>query len=821
MPSKRQNKSRPKTHRQIKPPKEKSCLICKKIILAFKPRPPRTEAGKHNRKQFLLAPSPSAMGGRQYKGNDESEIPYEQDSESDYDSDSETEEELGTWKEVMVDSACQRHKEVLLSNSKEDRAGIPESTLARASVCVVHDLVDRNQPRKLRIRFNEKLNSGCREQIDFHPFHLLPNQPSDNLERYGRLMHAHWIDYSLFGQWKNECDRGHRDCIHPSMVPPSLTHIRPLWLVDVLERRIVLAQPSYRYACLSYVWGSRRQFTTRRSNLKQLQEQHSLSCTPVARTIIHAMAVAEMAGERYLWVDALCIVQDDEEQKHREVQNMSGIYANASFTIIARSATHANSDICGLFGVSQKREIHQNTWRLEPFATLVDIEYNSWRYEALSVGSTRKPQDESSSRGGPWVTRGWTFQEELFSRRQLVFRDNGPTLWKCLAAEWREDVRLHKPTDRTAASYRSRDFRSLFHDVVPKMRSLSYAVEEYSLRYFTLPEDSLGAFSGIATALLSSFHAGFVSGLPVDFFHIAVLWKPQSKDVIFRSGNPPVSANGSLPSWSWVAWQGRLDLECWMAAETYDRNCYIVEEISPIVSWRYHINAKDPGVVIGQRFCFLRERFFHSDIHECPPGWSRKLASRHLNVPPPHQPRDITRWYYSYDDGPESLQKLLHPIPLKSEHNEKVAAMVVAPWISCDTYSAQLCAAEEMPITRWDDSPCISLRDSAGNWSGVLILNPNPLMPSVEITSGFLVSLKGQLLTLVEVARACKHEFDVKRYTREADHPERPRGDPWYEYYYVMWIEWKDGVAYRKGLGTVVRSIWEAQDRKPVHLMLG
>ncbi|KAK0741827.1 heterokaryon incompatibility protein-domain-containing protein [Apiosordaria backusii] len=708
----------------------------------------------------------------------------------------------------MVDSTCQLHKEILLSccrsSTKTIRSQVPLSTLARSTIRIVQLLIYPGHPCKLNVDYGR----GKLPELRSDAFYLLPSQSSDNLERHGRLVHAHWIDSSLFRRWKTQCDRCHPDCTRSSMVPRVLAHIHPLWLVDISRRCLVPAQPSYSYVCLSYVWGGSNQFTTQLNIIGKLQQPNSLSSVPLAKTIVHAMAVAEMAGERYLWVDALCIVQDDNRQKEQDIQNMSGIYANASFTIIAQSATHADSGLCGLFGISRKREIFQTAWRLGPSATIVHTS------DKRRGNGSEDEGELSSCPTGSWNTRGWTFQERLFSRRQLVFAENGPTQWNCLSNEWQENIEMPKTTTRVRTTYRINEFNAQFHDVRPAMRELRSTIKEYNTRDFTLPEDSLRAFSGIATALLSSFHAGFISGLPRDFFHIALLWRP-SFGWDFRLRWPGgISTKCQLPSWCWAAWQGKLNLKSWGAANTYSlwSSLMPMERVFPLVVWRYHTTTEDPGVVIEERFDALREQYFNSNSVQCPPGWSRDQVRE---KPVPH----IPDWIYSYHNGPKSLERLAHPIPVKSKHDPEVPGMIIAPWISCNTQSAVLVAAERIEHTMEH----IYLRDLEGTWAGELALNPNPLLPSERLTFSWVRSLEGMRLTLVAVALVAFHETDM-RYPilmRELEHPERPRGTPSYEYYYVMWVEWKDGIAYRRGLGTVAKSIWEAQDRQDIHLMLG
>jgi len=50
---------------------------------------------------------------------------------------------------------------------------------------------------------------------------------------------------------------------------------------------------------------------------------------------------------------------------------------------------------------------------------------------------------------------------------------------------------------------------------------------------------------------------------------------------------------------------------------------------------------------------------------------------------------------------------------------------------------------------------------------------------------------------------------------------EHPKVSDVYEYYNVLWIKWGNGVAYRHGLGRVLKSVWEAQGLETVEVVLG
>jgi len=103
----------------------------------------------------------------------------------------------------------------------------------------------------------------------------------------------------------------------------------------------------------------------------------------IPKTIKHAIGLVDQLGLRYIWVNSLCILQDDEESKHDQIQAMAGIYANAYVTIIAGNGWDANHGLHGVQGVTEPRQLssflkHDFRENLQPYSSI-------------------------------WYTRGWTF----------------------------------------------------------------------------------------------------------------------------------------------------------------------------------------------------------------------------------------------------------------------------------------------------------------------------------------------------------------------------------------------------------------------------
>ena len=104
----------------------------------------------------------------------------------------------------------------------------------------------------------------------------------------------------------------------------------PQWLIDAESVCLVsAANASEPYVALSYVWGTTQSCQSCRDNLEELQTPGSLRHSSVQRSIRDVIEVLPRLGERYLWVDRLCIIQYDVAAKRIQIHNMAAIYANA------------------------------------------------------------------------------------------------------------------------------------------------------------------------------------------------------------------------------------------------------------------------------------------------------------------------------------------------------------------------------------------------------------------------------------------------------------------------------------------------------------
>ncbi|KAE8421378.1 hypothetical protein BDV36DRAFT_247841 [Aspergillus pseudocaelatus] len=151
--------------------------------------------------------------------------------------------------------------------------------------------------------------------------------------------------------------------------------------------------------------GRKTGFQASKNHLKVLQRPGILKSlhasgqlTPIIR---HAMYLTSALEERYLWVDALCIIHGHNAETESQPNSMSAIYASATITII--SLDHdAWGGFPGLKGISNPRGLKQKFIRFG---------------DAMTFAST----DVFSMWSGEYHICGWAYQEFMMAQQRLWF----------------------------------------------------------------------------------------------------------------------------------------------------------------------------------------------------------------------------------------------------------------------------------------------------------------------------------------------------------------------------------------------------------------
>ncbi|XHG06805.1 hypothetical protein AWENTII_009985 [Aspergillus wentii] len=349
-----------------------------------------------------------------------------------------------------------------------------------------------------------------------------------------RAVRQDQIDASLVRSWVDNCIglHGHYCQEGRSKTPRDKLQIEG-WFIDVQEKRLVRrsvpGDPETPYIALSYVWGQSQMLQTVRSNLAEFQSPGALGSL-VPRVVSDAMALVEAIGDRYLWVDAFCIVQDD-PTKNEQLQIMDLIYMRARLTIVAMAGADADS---GLPGVVPRTRLGQPVEIIDNCTFLA-----------------RLPDLHDEMHTSRYFTRGWTYQEMMLSRRCL-FVSSYQVYFRCNRAVRAEDF-------DAATSHESDSSTCLIREGSNEDFISHYEryVEAYTKRNLTYDSDIINAFTGILQGLSATHGVRFYAAMPIwDNIFRALLWCTTASAPSRRSLVNEQSPGVNYPSWSWIGWKG-------------------------------------------------------------------------------------------------------------------------------------------------------------------------------------------------------------------------------------------------------------------------
>ncbi|KAF4633388.1 hypothetical protein G7Y89_g4725 [Cudoniella acicularis] len=147
-------------------------------------------------------------------------------------------------------------------------------------------------------------------------------------------------EFGVAKNWLKECVDKHDHCGQAG------SQVLPTRLLCLRENRIYLIHTvqnpgtQLQYATLSHCWGAIDFFKLCQDNFQDLQE-----CVPekeLTGTFRDAVYVTRYLGLEYLWIDSICIIQDDEQDWEREPALMSGVYGGSTINIAAANSLDGN-----------------------------------------------------------------------------------------------------------------------------------------------------------------------------------------------------------------------------------------------------------------------------------------------------------------------------------------------------------------------------------------------------------------------------------------------------------------------------------------------
>lgn len=284
------------------------------------------------------------------------------------------------------------------------------------------------------------------------------------------------------------------------------------------------------YACLSHRWGSSNPLRLLKYNKADFAKVIPWQSVP--QLFKDAMTVAIQLGLQHIWIDSLCIIQDDDTDWQIEAASMASIYKSAQLTIAASAARGSEERLfrrCSPMRLGKRLE----TSRGYTFTVRQRLQHNA----------LRTPKEF------PLRTRGWAFQEQFLSPRVAHFTHD-ELVWEC-----RENRQCECGSHNPTGDY---SLKNHFHKAVAANpvvfthgRITSHwfeIVKRYSALDLTFHQDKLIAIAGVAQEIGSRYQAQLGH-------YLAGLWeKAQPSQLLWetnRLARRPFPK--SAPTWSWAS----------------------------------------------------------------------------------------------------------------------------------------------------------------------------------------------------------------------------------------------------------------------------
>lgn len=387
-------------------------------------------------------------------------------------------------------------------------------------------------------------------------------------------------------RWIRSCDDQHQ--CYPQDEPPPL----PTRVLEVDKdggMRLIATDPSSRgwYIALSYCWGGDSNATTTSKNLHdRLAGIEESSLPNLIRDVVH---FTRLIGVRYLWIDALCIIQDDKIDWRRESARMADLYTGAYFTISADAAASTAHKLTSPRNVELKEELssadgdwvkaivaREKVHRVRKLAEIV-VDGHHHRFfgrERYSHWDTIVGINDFQHRNSPLNSRGWAMQEKVLSRRILHFGPYEMT-WECKTStncECRgishDDPRTNRDTpihafEKAEAAMKMQGAPFLEQNTTGQyIRNPDFVAawmrlaSMFTMRQLTQQTDKLPAMSALAHRL--SEGKVYLAGLWREDLPWYLAWGPIASESEDCKVEPCTG-----PSWSWISNAHKISWSAW------------------------------------------------------------------------------------------------------------------------------------------------------------------------------------------------------------------------------------------------------------------
>ena len=377
----------------------------------------------------------------------------------------------------------------------------------------------------------------------------------------------------------NDCLSNHEKCAPHSQRDTFC----PTRLLDMAsfdgsdDVRLVQDLNNVEWVALSHCWGpgSLRPITTTNTTLSERSAR--VPFASLSQTFQDAAKTTRALGFRYLWIDSLCIIQDNKPDWEREANTMSRVYGCSALTLCAMSSQNSTQG-CRVNAMGTSRPGNISRYADFPIGDMrIRFFERSPTYWHKECGDDPyKFEGFNRASRNPLNTRAWTLQERELSPRKVHFSQN-MLLWECGTIKasselpWLERI---YDEDTMPDPILLPGESGLAPNGPARQRDKWYSLlEDYSSRFMTKEDDKLVAMRGLIDRyreLCPTMEE--VAGIWKEHLPASLLWQSWPYD---NSTEGQVAARGSFfgafyprrpmtkraPSWSWASIDGLISYQ--------------------------------------------------------------------------------------------------------------------------------------------------------------------------------------------------------------------------------------------------------------------
>ncbi|KAH7327167.1 heterokaryon incompatibility protein-domain-containing protein [Rhexocercosporidium sp. MPI-PUGE-AT-0058] len=350
------------------------------------------------------------------------------------------------------------------------------------------------------------------------------------------------------------CLSGHQSCqTAKTSLPTRVLDVDLHGTQDVKLYEPRAVEETGRYIALSHCWGGHEIIKTTSANLTIMKKNINWDALP--RTFQDAIKVARELQVRWVWIDSLCILQDDKADWEIEAAQMGTYYHKAFLTVAAASSPNpATPFICPRDPIHLPHEfqiVYKNDAHPVKVRPLLRERYVAHKVDKSNKGA------EHEHRFGPLSARAWCWQENSLSTRIVHYTPTG-LVFEC-QGDKEVDV---EDRSRLPVSWVASLPRAFSNSGSQPFSQWHELVKTYSERSLTFAADKLPAIGGAAERIHQITGSLYLAGLwkdviAQDLLWSADLWGVETTGAFTRP--PPTPTENGCPSWSWASLTGRLE----------------------------------------------------------------------------------------------------------------------------------------------------------------------------------------------------------------------------------------------------------------------